>query len=685
MATRLRLVILEDREVDARPIIAALRQAGYDPDCRLADSAEEALRQYEELFRAAFDDTNVAMVLTDLDHRFVRANEAFAQMFGYSMSEVLTLTMADVTHPDDLAESYARREKLLSGAARSFQMEKRHLHKSGRVLWALTNVSLVRDRNGAPRLYFGQVQDITERKHAEETLHKTTEKLQSLVQASPLAIVALDRHNCVLSWNPAAEQMFGWPEYEVLGKPVPIIPADRADEFRRMIAEEWQGLTRANVELSRQRRDGALVDVSLWTAPVRDPRGQIVAILLLMADVTEHKRLGEQFRQAQKMEAIGRLAGGVAHDFNNLLTVILGCSEICLGKLRAGDPLRELVEQVHKAGERAALLTRQLLAFSRKQVLSPVVLDLSAQALDMEKMLRRLIGEDIELRISADANVWPVKADAGQLEQVVMNLVVNARDAMPRGGKLLIETANVHLDQEYVVRHAGVQPGPYVRLAITDTGSGMDAATQARLFEPFFSTKGARGTGLGLATVFGIVKQSGGFIEVYSEVGLGTTFKIYLPRDRSAPRSGKSHPGLGAPRQGTETILLVEDEDGVRGLASVALRNYGYKVLEAASGGEAFLLCERADEAIHLLVTDVVMPNMSGRQLAERLAALRPSMKVLYLSGYTDDAIVQHGVLDAGTPFLHKPFSPDALARKVREVLDEDAGLVSSNLDPGHL
>ena len=901
--------------------------------------AEEALRDSEGLFRHAFEDTNVAMVLTDLNHRFVRANDAFARLFGYSKREVLELSMADITHPDDVAESYARRQELLAGKATFFQMEKRYLHKDGHVLWGVTNVALVRDAGGAPRLYVGQVQDITERrrheealraneertrlildtaydpfiamdeegritewnaqaekvfgwsraealgrmlsetiipsqyrtahehglirflatgdgpilnktieltalkkngaefpveviiwpirvngkftfssfvrditarkkaeealrraeakyrnifenavegifqtspegrhlivnpalarmygydspedlmgsvmdierqlyvdpprrrefvrqvqergevtgfeskvyrkdgtimwiseharavrgpggkvayyegtvediterKWAEESLHEITAKFQSLVQASPLAIIALDRHGRVMSWNPAAASIFGWSEREVLGQPLPIVPADQKKEFQTMIAEEWQGATRTNMELSRLRKDGALVDVSLWTAPLRDARGQIVATLFLMADITEQKRLGEQFRQAQKMEAIGRLAGGVAHDFNNLLTVILGCSEIVLGKLRAGDPLYELVEQVHKAGERAALLTRQLLAFSRKQVLMPVVLDLSAHLLDMEKLLRRLIGEDIELHIVADPHVWPVKADAGQLEQVIMNLAVNSRDAMPQGGKLTIETTNVRLDANYVARHPTVQPGPYVRLAITDTGSGMDPATMARIFEPFFSTKGAKGTGLGLATVFGIVKQSGGFIEVYSEVGLGTTFKIYLPRDASAMPNGKSHAGLGVARHGTETILLVEDEDGVRSLASSVLRNHGYKVLEASNGGEAFLLCERCNEPIDLLVTDVVMPNLSGRQLAERLATLRPFMKVLYLSGYTDDAIVQHGVLDAGTPFLNKPFSPDALARKVRDLLDAKTEKVSDDFIP---
>jgi signal transduction histidine kinase/CheY-like chemotaxis protein len=398
----------------------------------------------------------------------------------------------------------------------------------------------------------------------------------------------------------------------------------------------------------------------------------VIGAVGIARDITDRRRLEEQYRQAQKLEAVGRLAGGVAHDFNNLLTAINGYSEVILDTLRPGDPLRESLEQVRKAGERAALLTRQLLAFSRKQVLHPTVLDLNALLADMNRMLGRLIGEDIDLVVRPALDLWQVKGDPGQLEQVVMNLVVNARDAMPTGGKLTVETANVALDATYVAAHPDAHAGEHVLLAVSDTGCGMDAATRARIFEPFFTTKGPeKGTGLGLATVFGIVKQSGGHIEVYSEPGLGTTFKIYLPRYRNGAPAGKSHAGQKVVARGSETVLLVEDEDGVRKLARLVLQERGYKVLEARHGGEALLICEQYDGTIHLMVTDVVMPHMSGRQVAERLQTLRPEMKVLYLSGYTDDAIVRHGVLEADTPFLQKPFTPDNLALKVREVLDE--------------
>jgi signal transduction histidine kinase len=379
----------------------------------------------------------------------------------------------------------------------------------------------------------------------------------------------------------------------------------------------------------------------------------------------------EQLRQAQKLEAIGSLAGGVAHDFNNLLTIINGYSEIIGSQLPADSPVRDLVREIGQAGERAASLTRQLLAFSRKQVLEPKVFNLNAIVTDTAKMLRRLIGEDIELNTTLEPGLRRVRADPGQLEQVLINLAVNARDAMPQGGKLTIETANAELHETYTHAYADLPPGPYVMMAVSDTGCGMDEATKARIFEPFFTTKGpGKGTGLGLATVYGIVKQSEGHVAVYSEPGRGTTFKIYLPVAEERVPSGKSHPGLQPARPGTETILLAEDEPALQALARHVLQSHGYTVLEAGQGDKALRIAQDYKGTIHLLVTDVVMPAMSGRQLAERLAANRPGVKVLYLSGYTDDAVVRHGVLQAETAFLQKPFTPGALAQKVREVLD---------------
>nr|MDQ3820698.1 ATP-binding protein [Acidobacteriota bacterium] len=377
-------------------------------------------------------------------------------------------------------------------------------------------------------------------------------------------------------------------------------------------------------------------------------------------------------RQSQKLEAIGRLAGGVAHDFNNLLTVITGYSELIERRIKQEDPLHHKIEEIRKAAARASSLTRQLLAFSRKQILQPVVLDLTATVANMDRMLQRLIGEDIQLVTMLDPKLKRVKADPGQIEQVIMNLVVNSRDAMPSGGKLTIETKNVYLDAAYASRHIAVKPGYFVMLAVSDTGTGMNAETQARIFEPFFTTKEqGKGTGLGLSTVYGIVKQSGGNIWVYSEPEHGTTFKVYLP---VVEEEGETvEPGIAAPEitQGTETILLVEDEEAVRVLLQDILEAEGYTVMVANSGGEALQVCAQHEGQIHLLMTDVVMPLMSGRQLVERLTERCAHVKVLYMSGYTDDAIVRHGVLEPGVAFLQKPFTPDAVLRKVREVLSD--------------
>jgi len=378
-----------------------------------------------------------------------------------------------------------------------------------------------------------------------------------------------------------------------------------------------------------------------------------------------------QLEQAQKMDAIGRLAGGVAHDFNNLLTVILGRTDILLTQIKTEDPLRRGIALIQRTAGRAAELTKQLLAFSRKQVLEAVVLDLGVVTTDMKEMLARLIGEDIALVTNLAATLGHVKADRGQIEQVVMNLAINARDAMPQGGQLVVETANADLDDEYVRRNVGSRPGPHVMLAVSDSGVGIPRELQRHIFEPFFTTKEqGKGTGLGLATVYGIVKQSGGYIEVDSEPGRGTTFRIYLPRVDSASPAAERSPRAAAPTGGTETILLVEDEDGVRELARDILRSSGYTVLEGRNGAEGLLLGERHQGALDLLLTDVVMPRMSGRELAERMVSLRPELSVLYMSGYTDDAVIRHGVLAAGTAFLQKPFTPAALVLRVRETLD---------------
>ncbi len=495
----------------------------------------------------------------------------------------------------------------------------------------------------------------------------------AVVQSSHVAIVGWTLDTLVVRWNPAAQRLYGYAKEEIIGKPVSLlIPPDRLDELTSILGQVRRGEAVKPFQTVRRRKDGGLIDVLLGVSPIKDAEGRLVGASGISHDITEARRLEEQYRQAQKMEAVGHLAGGVAHDFNNLLTVINGYSDLLLGRLGPEDPMRGLLAEIHKAGERAGSLTRQLLAFSRRQVLEPKVLDLNAVVSDTEKMLRRLIGEDVLLAVVLDPVLGRVKVDPGQMQQVLLNLAVNARDAMPQGGRLTIETRNVTLDEDYARTHPDIRPGEYAMLAVSDSGVGMDGATKARLFEPFFTTKGpGKGTGLGLATVYGIVKQSGGSIEVYSEPGQGATFKVYLPRVQEPVSSGKSFYGLRTMPRGSETVLLVEDEDAVRALAGHVLRSCGYAVLEAADGRQAVQVAEKHRGPIDLLVSDVVMPHLGGRQLAERLVAGRPGLKVLFLSGYTDDAVVRHGVLGADYAFLQKPFTTAGLAQKVREVLDQ--------------
>jgi two-component system cell cycle sensor histidine kinase/response regulator CckA len=499
-------------------------------------------------------------------------------------------------------------------------------------------------------------------------------RLRTLLESVPDAVVIVSENGAIVHVNSRTEELFGYTRRELLGRPVEILVPERFREAHRIHRSGYSAAPRARsmgagLDLYGLRQDGREFPVEISLSPLAAAGGRLVSTFI--RDLTERRGLEAQLRQAQRMEAIGRLAGGVAHDFNNLLTVIMGHCELLQGRLPEGDATRRGIEEIRSAGERAASLTRQLLAFSRRQVLAPKVLDLNAVVGSMAPMLRRLIGEDIELRTALATGLGHVKTDPGQIEQVIMNLVVNARDAMPRGGKITIETANVTLDKADARRHVVVRPGTYVRLCVSDTGTGMDAATQARIFEPFFTTKEpGKGTGLGLSTVYGVIKQSGGYIWVYSEPGQGATFKIYVPQVGEEFEGAEATEPRAAPRRGAETVLLVEDEDGVRSLAREILEAQGYTVLEAGQAAEALQICERHEGEIHLLLTDVVMPQTNGPALAARAASLRPGMRVLYMSGYTANAIAHHGVLDVGVAYLQKPFTVTSLAQKVRESLD---------------
>ena len=512
-----------------------------------------------------------------------------------------------------------------------------------------------------------------ERAAAEAALRTNEQRFRALVEHSWDAIALFGPDGAILYGSPATTRILGYDLSEFVGRnALEMIHDDDRDAVVGRLTEAMANPGgRVDVAARVRHKDGSWRYLEgILTNLLDDP--SVGAIVNNYRDATERRSLEQQVIQAQKMEAVGRLAGGVAHDFNNILTAIGGYTDLLLADLPLDDPRREDVDEIHRAADRAAALTQQLLAFSRRQVLQPKVVDLNALVSNVEKLLRRLLGEDVLLATALAADVGRVRADPGQLEQVIVNLAVNARDAMPTGGRLTLETRNVDLDAAYAADHRSVVPGPYVVIAVSDTGTGMSADVQSHMFEPFFTTKEVgKGTGLGLATAYGIVKQSGGSIWVYSELGHGTTIKVYLPRvDEPAEPLGSSTPVDATSLRGTETILLVEDEPSVRAVARQILARQGYVVLEAPDGQTALAMVDGGGSSVDLVLTDVVMPGMSGRGLADQLATRCPGLRVLFMSGYTDDAIVRHGMLEPGLAYLQKPFRPDALVRKVREVLN---------------
>lgn len=626
--------------------------------------AEKETRRSEERYRRLVDSNTIGIVITNLSGQVLEANDAYLNMVGCTRDELRegVIRWDNLTPPEYRAGDEAAVEQLRrTGIARSW--EKEYQRKDETRVPVMIGIARLSESEGTCIAY---IVDLTDRRRAEESLRDSEARYRFLFESNPQPMWVFDKNTLgFLAVNEAACEHYGYSREEFRGMTIEDIrPTEDVPALRRFLeTESPSGVWK------HRKKDGTLIDVEISSNPlILDGRE---AQLILASDVTERRLLEQQFRQAQKMEAVGQLAGGVAHDFNNLLTVILGYTDLVATEIEKGSRLAESLDEIRKAGERAASLTRQLLAFSRKQVLEPRVLDLNALVADLGKMLHRLIGEDVRLVTALDPGVGRIRADAGQIEQIILNLAVNARDSMPRGGQLTIETSNIVLDEGYAGQYVAVRAGTYVMLAMTDTGTGMTAETKAHMFEPFFTTKGlGKGTGLGLATVYGIVKQSKGYVWADSELNRGTTFKVYLPvmegasLDSSPPLPDASHPN------GSETVLLVEDEKAIRTLTRKILESYGYSVLEADSGEAAFEMARSHKKPIHLLLTDVVMPDVGGRDLAKRIATILPSVRVLFMSGYTDDAIVRQGILADRVNFIQKPFTPDALARKVRKVLD---------------
>jgi two-component system, cell cycle sensor histidine kinase and response regulator CckA len=642
--------------------------------CTDIDELKRTETERAELFAQLtlqFERMPLAYLLCGLDGRYTRWNPAAEQMFGFTEAEVLgklpTETIVPAQSQAIVLEIFAR----LAAGDMNAHGTCENIMKDGRTIECEWHNTPLFNPDGEFQGILSLAQNVTARQRAEKALHLRDRAIQAATQGL-LITDPKQADNPIIYVSPGFERITGYVSEEAVGRNCRFLQgADTAPAAVAQLREAIRAREPCAVELLNYRKDGTSFWNELSVSPVRNADGQLTHFVGVQSDVTARRHLEEQFRQAQKMEAFGQLAGGVAHDFNNLLTIINGYSDLLLDSLPAGDPSRSLVTEIHKAGERSAGLTRQLLAFSRQQILAPRVLNLNEVVTETDKMLRRLIGEDIRLTTTLDSALWAVQADAGQVEQVLLNLAVNARDAMSKGGRLTIETRNIELDETYTRTHSDAKAGPHVLMSVTDTGNGMSPEVQARIFEPFFTTKGlGKGTGLGLATVFGIVKQSGGHVAVYSEVGVGTSFKVYLPRIEEESEVLKAPSRVLTPPRGSETILLAEDEAGVRKLASYILTECGYKVLEAADGNEAVRIALAHHEPIHLLITDVVMPGAGGRAVSAQIVSGHPEARVLYISGYTDDAIIRHGVLRDGVNFLQKPFSPFVLACKIREVLD---------------
>ena len=644
------------------------------------------LLEREELFHLISDNAADMIAVVDMDGKRIYNSLSYQKVLGYSSAELQASSAFEQIHPDDRERvKKAAEEARRSGIGKT--LEYRLRHKNGEWLVLESTSSVIRDAQGAPEKLVIVNRDVSERKRTEDALRRLETGFRSVVEDAPYGIYRASTAGRFQQVNPALQKMLGYDlTEELLAKDLPSEIFQHAGEYQRLIELLTRTQEIKDVEMEWKRKDATPITVLCSGRRVNDESAALVHFEVFVEDVTEKRILEKHLRMAQKMEAIGRLSGGIAHDFNNLLGVIIGYSRVLKRELGTSNPLSEHALEIEKAGQRAASLTKQLLAFSRQQVLTPAVLNLNSLASDMEKMLPQLLGEDIEVSLVLDPHLGNVKADQSQIEQVIMNLAVNARDAMPMGGKLKIETSNVDLDDAYTRLHSGSKVGSFVLLAVTDTGTGMDAVTLTHIFEPFFTTKErGKGTGLGLATVYGIVKQSNGYTGVDSSLGKGTSFQIYLPRYAGQPPIDEVKLDSPDMIRGSETILLAEDSEPLRKLVKTYLDSAGFRVFSAESGEAALELSTRIGVTLDLLLTDVVMPGMNGRALAEHLLPRQPGMKVLYMSGYTDTFIAGHGVLDPGTHLLHKPFTEEVFLRKVREVLDVGKRLAPATDQVGEL
>jgi two-component system cell cycle sensor histidine kinase/response regulator CckA len=630
------------------------------------------LFEREELFRLISDNAADMIAVVDMDGNRIYNSQSYRRVLGYDEDDLKSSSAFEQIHPDDRervrgAADEARRTGIGS------TLEYRIRHKDGSLRVLESTASVIRTPAGEPQKLVIVNRDITERKKAAESLRQTESGFRSMVEDAPYGIFRCDSSGRLLSANPALQHMLGYEDCRELLKTNLVKDIfSNPSEFQRLknLLEDEKEFKDIAVEL--RRRDGTPITVRCRCRGIRDHEG-LPGFDVFAEDVTEKRILERQLQMAGKMEAVGRLSGGIAHDFNNLLGVIIGYGQLIKRKLDSGSPLREHAEEIEKAGQRAAALTRQLLAFSRQQVLRPAVLNLNDLVTDMVKMLPRLIGEDITVTTFMSPGLGMVKADQGQIEQVIMNLAVNARDAMPQGGQLRIETRNREIDLPYVRHHPGAKPGQYVMLAVIDSGMGIDAETLAHIFEPFFTTKDVgKGTGLGLATVYGVVKQSEGYIWVDSEPGNGSSFQIFLPKVEEEVSQAVDKEPASEVATGSETILLVEDSEPLRKLTKSFLESHGFQVLVAQHGEEAIRVEASHSGKIHLLVTDVVMPGINGTALAKELSSRQPKMKVLYISGYTDSFVAVHGVNETDMSLLNKPFTEDELIQRVREILDAE-------------